>query len=80
MLCLARFQNFTINKRIYLGGIPLCEMGPTHDGWHGFSVFEEGMLLRHSAAEGEAIESNEFRSFSANCVAMVERASSMPKT
>ena len=67
MLSLARLHNFTINERLKVGGHPQT------DGRHGFSVFEEGMRLQHADTEGHDIEMNEFRNFSANRIAMVER-------
>ena len=73
MVCLARLHNFTINERLQLGNIAGGAIGTCHDGRHRFSVFEEGMRLQHAVVEGEAIESNEFRNFSANPIAMVER-------
>ena len=73
MICLARLHNFTINERLQTVGTPLSRMGSILDGRHGFTVFEEGMRLQHSSVEGEAIESDEYRNFSANRIAMVDR-------
>jgi hypothetical protein len=73
MVCLARLHNFTINERLQLDNITGSAIGSCHDGRHRFSVFEEGMRLQHAFVEGEAIEANEFRNFSANRIAMVER-------
>ena len=72
MISLARLHNFTINERLLTVGTPLCTMGSIHDGRHGFTVFEEGLRLQHSSVEGGAIESDEFRNFSANQIAVVE--------
>ena len=40
---------------------------------NGFSVYEDGQRIRHATCEGVDIETDEFRSFSANRIRMVER-------
>ena len=67
MICIARLHNFTIMERLEIGA------HPSIDGRHGFLVFEEGMRIQHAETEGVDLTLNEFRNYSANRIAMVER-------
>jgi DDE superfamily endonuclease len=68
MVCLARLHNFTINERLGISALPRLA-----DGRHGFSVYEEGLRIRHAVTEEHEMVTDEYRYFSANRIAMVER-------
>ena len=70
VLATACLHNFCINERIRRVLVPTSLQVLTQNG---FSVYEEGQRARHATIEGVDIETDEYRSFSANRIQMVER-------
>lgn len=73
MVAVANLHNFCINERIGDLSFSLSLQEQLNLGQNGFSVYEEGQRICHSTVEGNDIETDEFRNFSANRIRMVER-------
>ena len=77
VLATACLHNFCINERIRRVIVPTSLQVWMTDclnvTQNGFSVYEEGQRARHATIEGVDIETDEYRSFSANRIQMVER-------
>ena len=65
MVGIARLHNYCINERLETTGtVPRNLVSNT--ARHGFTIFEEGLRIRHAEEEAEELEVNEFWNFSVN--------------
>jgi hypothetical protein len=80
VLAAAYLHNFCINERIGGSSISTSSQAMAEQmnmGQNAFSVYEEGQRISHATAECIDIETDEFRSFSANRIRMVERVKAL---